>query len=345
MRPNGKNLSELAGLINAALAGDASCVITGVSSPEEAKEGDIVLISDKKYLKLLKTTNASAIIVKEGEYDRGDKNLLLAKNPQLAFARVLEIFRPTYMPAPGVHPKAQVSASAKLGKDVSVQAFAVIEDGAEIGDNAIIFPNAYIGKDARIGAGAIIYPGASIREGTVIGSRVIVHSNAVIGSDGFGYAKEGVKYIKIPQTGVVRIGDDAEIGACVTIDRATVGETVIGRGTKIDNLVHIAHNVKIGEDAIIVAQVGIAGSTRVGNRVQLAGQVGLTGHIEIGDDAMVGAQSGVMNDLPGRSAHSGSPAMPHMDWLRAQSVFARLPELKKKIDELEKKIIELDKKP
>lgn len=337
----GKSLGELAALAGGTLEGDGSAVITGAASVEEAGPGEITFAAEKKYLGLLSTTRASAAVVPEGAA-AGSLNLIIAKNPQLAFAKIVEALRPQELPGPGIHPKAEVHPGAALSKDVSVQAFAVVEDGAAIGERTVIFPGVYIGRGASIGADCVIYPGVSIREGCVLGSRVIVHSNAVIGSDGFGYAKDKGRYVKVPQRGIVRIGDDVEIGASVTIDRATLGETVIGRGTKIDNLVQIAHNVKVGEDSIIVSQAGIAGSTKIGSRVQLGGQVGVAGHITIGDDVGIGAKSGVVQDVPSRSVHSGIPAIPHMDWLRAQNIYAKLPELRKKVAELEKRLAELE---
>ena len=234
---------------------------------------------------------------------------------------------------------------AKIGKGVSIQSFCVVEDGSEIGDGTVLYPGVCIGKGALVGAGCVLYQGVVIREGCRIGDNVIIHCNSVVGSDGFGYARDGAKYVKVPQRGIVILADDVELGACVTVDRATIGETVIGRGTKIDNLVQIAHNVKIGEDTVIVAQAGIAGSTRVGSRAQLGGQVGVAGHITIGDEVGVGAQSGVTGDLPSRGVFSGMPAIPHGEWLRAAVVFPKLPELKKKIAELEKRLAELEEGP
>lgn len=339
-----KTLFEIASIVEGRLIGDGSAVITGVASITDAGAGDISFISEKKYLKLLKTTKASAVIVNDESAAASGVAVIVAKNPQLAFAKLLDVFRPQVLPGPGVHPKAEAHKGALLGVDVSVQAFAVIEEGARVGDRTIIFPSVYIGRNASIGADCILYPGVVVREECKIGDRVIIHSNSIVGSDGFGYTRAGGKYVKLPQRGIVRICDDVEIGACVTIDRAAIGETVVGRGTKIDNLVQVAHNVKIGEDTIIVAQVGIAGSTTVGSRVQLGGQVGLAGHIEVGDDVLVGAQSGVTNDVPSKSIVSGYPVVPHGEWLRSAALFSKLPEFKKRIAELEKRLEELEKK-
>ncbi len=346
MKAAGKRLEELASLTGGRVQGDGSVVITGIAPIEEARPGDITFVADKKHLKLLKGCRAAAVMLREADYPEGSLpaavNLILVKNPYLAFAKALEALRPSQRPAPGIHEKACVHPGATIGKAVSIQACAVVEEGAVIGDRAVICPGAYVGRGAVIGADVVLHEGVTVGEGCCIGKRVIIHSNSVIGSDGFGYARDGAKYYKIPQTGIVRIEDDVEIGACVTVDRATLGETVIQRGTKIDNLVQIAHNVKVGEDSIIVAQTGVAGSSTIGSRVQIGGQAGIAGHTGIGDDAMIGAQSGVTGDVPKGSVMSGYPAIPHGQWLRAATVFAKLPEMKKKLAELEKLIRELE---
>jgi len=339
----GKSLKELAAIVEGIVHGDEAAVITGAAPIEDASPGDITFAADRKYFGLLSTTRASAAVVPEGaDSAPGSLNLIVVKNPQLAFARIVEVLRPLELPGPGVHPKAEVHHSARLGSDVSVQAFSVIEEGAVVGERTVIFPGVYIGKGAAIGSDCVIYPGVSIREGCILGDRVMIHSNAVIGSDGFGYARDSVRYVKVPQRGIVRIGDDVEIGASAAIDRAALGETSIGRGTKIDNLVHIAHNVRIGEDSALAAQTGIAGSTKIGSRTQFGGQVGVSGHLNVGDDVGIGAKSGVVQDVPSKSVCSGIPAIPHMDWLKAQNIYAKLPELKKKIAELERRLAEIE---
>ncbi|MFQ5735646.1 MAG: UDP-3-O-(3-hydroxymyristoyl)glucosamine N-acyltransferase [Thermodesulfobacteriota bacterium] len=337
-----KSLEELASIVGGTVQGDGTVPIRGVAAFEEAREGELTFLTDGRYLKRLGETEASAVIVKPGTAAPDGVNLLVADNPLLAFARLLDLVRPAVLPAPGIHPGSEVHPGATVSEGASIGAFAVIEEGASIGPGTVIYPNVYVGKGASIGIDAILYPGAAVREGCVLGDRVVVHCNSVIGSDGFGYARVGHRQHKIPQRGIVRIGDDVEIGACVTIDRATLGETTVGRGTKIDNLVQIAHNVKLGEDCVIVAQTGIAGSSTAGDRVQLGGQVGVVGHIEIGSDAMVGAKSGVVKGLPSGTAVSGIPAIPHGDWLRSQSVFPKLPEMKRKISELEGRLRALE---
>ena len=341
-----KTVEQLAALSGGRLIGSGGIVIRDVAPLEEAGSDEITFISDKAKLKLLPSIKAGAVIVPEGDWPPSAVNLIAVKNPQIAFAKVMDVFRPTLMPEPGIHPKAEVNAGASIGDGVSIQAYAVVEKGATIGPRTTLYPGVYVGNDARIGADCIIYSGVSIREGCIIHDRVIIHCNTVIGSDGFGYAWDNDLngYRKLPQRGIVRIDDDCELGACVTVDRAAIGETFIGRGSKIDNLVQVAHNVKIGEHAIIVAQVGIAGSARLGNRVQIGGQVGIVGHIDIGDGAMLGAQSGISGPVPAKAIYSGTPAIPHHDWLKASVIFAKLPELKKKINDLEKRLAALEGK-
>ncbi|MBI5286681.1 MAG: UDP-3-O-(3-hydroxymyristoyl)glucosamine N-acyltransferase [Deltaproteobacteria bacterium] len=344
-----KSLGELAGFVGGEVSGDGEVAITGVASLEDASQGDITFIANPRYIPFVSTTRASAIIASAdmAQSIKG-RNILIAINPYLAFARVLDLF--TSGPGGtdlksvpmGIHPKAELHPTARIGSSPSIYPFVYIGEGVRVGDRVTLFPGVYIGRDVTIGDDVLIYSNVSIREDCRIGNRVIIHCNAVIGSDGFGFAKDGSRLHKIPQTGIVRIEDDVEIGACVTIDRATLGETAIRRGTKIDNLVQIAHNVEIGEDSIIVAQVGIAGSAKIGSRVELGGQVGVVGHIAIGDDVKVGAQSGVAHDLPSGQVFSGSPAIPHKDWLRAQGIFAKLPEMRKTLLDLERKVRELE---
>jgi UDP-3-O-[3-hydroxymyristoyl] glucosamine N-acyltransferase len=312
--PEKKSLKELAELTGGRLSGDKTVAITNIAPVQEAGPGDITFVSEARYLKLLKTTRASAVIIKDGTDLTGSGlagvNALLVKNPLLAAATLLKLFRPRPAPPVGVHPSAMVHDGAAIGAGVSVGPCAVIEDGAEVGDGTTIYAHVYIGIGAKTGKGCIIYPGVKVMDGSLLGDRVIIHCNSVIGSDGFGYTEDGGGFVKIPQTGIVRIEDDVELGASVTVDRATMGETVIGRGTKVDNLVQVAHNVKIGPDSVIVAQVGIAGSASIGSHVMM----------------------------------SGYPAIPHRDWLRAQSLYGKLPELKRKITELEERLKSLEGK-
>lgn len=333
-------LKDLAQSLHGEVVGDGEVLICGVAPIEGAKEGDITFLANPRYAHYIKDTRASAVIAKD---PIPGITTLTVDNPYLAFAKVLNLFHPSTRPEPGIHPTAVISPTASLGRDVVVYPHVYVGEGVRIGDRVILYPGVFVGEGVEIGEDSIIHANVSIREGCRIGRRVVIHCNSVVGSDGFGYARDGERHVKVPQVGIVRIEDDVEIGACVTIDRATMGETVIGKGTKIDNLVQIAHNVEIGRDAIIVAQVGIAGSAKVGSRVTLAGQVGVVGHVTIGDDSMVGAQSGVAKDLPPGKAFSGSPAIPHREWLRVQALLPRLPELKREVVELKKKMEEIER--
>jgi len=337
-------LKELAGLVGGSVIGDGEVDIRGVSGIKEAEEGDITFVADLKYLPDLQKTRASAVIIGEKILDSisqapGQRlNLLKVKNPYLAFSQILQSYtKKPYLPT-GVSKKALIGKGSKLGRDISIHPYVVLEEGVRLGDRVVLFPGVYIGKDSEIGDDCLVYPNVTIREGVIIGKRVIIHSGTVIGSDGFGFVEEGGIHHKIPQVGGVVIEDDVEIGANCAIDRATIGTTIIKKGTKIDNLVHIAHNVRIGENSIIVAQVGIAGSVEVGKHVILAGQVGIIDHIRIGDNVTVIGQSGVTHDVEPNQVVSGTVAIPHKDWLKAQAIFVRLPELKKKVMELEERI-------
>jgi UDP-3-O-[3-hydroxymyristoyl] glucosamine N-acyltransferase len=337
-------LQEIARLVNGELVGDPKTVITGISGIKEAKEGDITFLANSKYLSLLHHTKASAIITSR-DISNSSKPLIRTESPSLAFAKVVSLVLPDDTKRPsGLHPTAIVSPTAKLGKNVAVGAYTVIDDKAQIGEGTIIYSGCYIGSNTKIGKDCLIYPHVSIRERIEIGDRVIIHCGTVIGSDGFGFAAVKGVQEKIPQIGTVLVEDDVEIGANVTIDRARFDKTIIGRGTKIDNLVQIAHNVIIGENCIIVAQAGISGSTVLGKNVTLAGQAGLVGHINIGDGAICAAQSGVTKSVPPNTMVSGYPAKPHEVAKRVNACVQSLPELYKKIKELEDKVKELQER-
>jgi len=332
-----KKLRELAEWVDGTVVGDGEIEIFGVSGIDEAQAGEITFVANPKYLRKLSETHASAVIVSK-EATRGEKPLLSVANPYLAFAKILTLFSQKPYQPKGIDSNAWISPTARLGKDLTLYPFVYIGDRCSIGDRVTLYPGVYIGEDSFIGEDSILYPNVSIYSGTVIGKQVILHSGVVVGSDGFAYVKEGKKNVKIPQIGKVEIEDDVEIGSNTTIDRATFGKTIIRRGVKIDNLVQVAHNVTIGEDSIIVAQVGISGSTKIGSNVTLAGQVGVVGHIEIGDNVMVGAQSGVANDLPANQGYTGSPALPHREFLRVITLFPKLPEMRKSLIEIEKRL-------
>jgi UDP-3-O-[3-hydroxymyristoyl] glucosamine N-acyltransferase len=338
-----KRLRELAEWVGGRVVGDGEVEISGVASIEDARTGEITFISNPKYLPKLSETNASAVIV-SSEVTQANKPLLFVTNPSLAFAKIVGLFSYKPYQPKGMDPNAWVNPTAQLGKDLTIYPFVYIGDRCRIGDRVTLYPGVFVGEDSSIGEESVIYPNVSIYSGTMIGKRVILHSGVVVGSDGFGYVKEGRKNVKIPQVGSVVIEDDVEIGANTTIDRAALGKTIIRRGVKIDNLVQVAHNVVIGEDSIIVAQVGISGSTKIGSNVILAGQVGVADHVEIGDNVMVGAQSGVPHNLAPNQGYTGSPALPHREFLRAITVFPKLPEMRKTLNEIEKRLKELEKK-
>jgi UDP-3-O-[3-hydroxymyristoyl] glucosamine N-acyltransferase len=335
-------LKELAQKINAVLDGPGDIEIIGAAGILDAGEGSITFFDGKKITDLEQSRASAALVGMDAPSMR--MPLLRVKNPRLAFAKVLELFhvRP-YSPL-GVSSQAIIGKNVSMGSDLSVHPFVVIADEAKIGNRVTLYPGVYVGKGSIIDDDTVMYPNVCIRENVRIGKRVIIHSGAQIGSDGFGYVTDAGKHHKIPQVGGVIIEDDVEIGSNTTIDRATLGNTVIKQGTKIDNLVQIAHNVTIGEYCFVVAQVGIAGSSTLGNYVILAGQVAVADHVTIKDRVIVSAKSGIMRDLEAGQVVAGSPAMPQRDWLKVQAVLPKLPELKKRIIGLEKQIQELKQK-
>jgi UDP-3-O-[3-hydroxymyristoyl] glucosamine N-acyltransferase len=336
-------LDDLARLVGGKVTGDGRTVIRAVNGIKEAGPGDITFLANTKYAPQLAATKASAVIVAEGT--PAPIPALSVRNPDLAFGLIAEhLSGKTPRPAPGVHPSAVVAATAKVGKNVSIGAGSVVEEDASIGDNAILHPQVYVGREASIGPDAQIYPQVVIRERCRVGARVILHSGTVIGSDGFGYATDKGVHHKIPQVGIVVIEDDVELGANVTVDRARFGRTVIGRGTKIDNLVQIGHNVVLGQGCLLVSQAGIAGSTRLGNYVVMAGQSGLIGHLDIGDGAIITAQSGLTKDVPAGAVMSGSPASDRRTHLKELAALSKLPEALQEIRRLRKELEELGKK-
>lgn len=337
------SVSELAKLLKCPYRGKGSTKICGVASLEGADVGDLVYLSQPKYRKLLEQTRASAAIISKEEKFRRIP-VIQSDNPHLAFIRAVEYFFEPYLPAPGIHVQASVSSSAKIGKGVSIGPFAYVGDDVEIGSRTTIFPLAAIYPNTRIGRNCLIHSSVSIREGSIIGNRVIIHNGAVIGSDGFGFTREKSKsHIKIPQTGVVILEDDVEVGANTTIDRASLGATIIRKGTKIDNLVQIAHNVEVGSHTILAAQTGIAGSSRLGKNVIAAGQVGIADHVKIGDDVIIAAKSGVTKDIPAHSMVAGIPHMEIKDWRKVWASIPQLYDLLKEVKKLKKKIEKLEK--
>ncbi|MFB3885516.1 MAG: UDP-3-O-(3-hydroxymyristoyl)glucosamine N-acyltransferase [Thermodesulfobacteriota bacterium] len=336
-----KRLKELAEYVGGTVIGEDQVEISGVAAIEAAQAGEITFIATPRYLSKLAETKASAIIVQK-EIPSSEKPLLCVNNPYLAFAKILTLFSERPYRSKGIDPDAWISPTAQLGQEITIHPFVSIGERCRIGNRVTLYPGVFVGEGSSIGEESILYPNVSIYPGTVIGKRVILHSGVVIGADGFAYVKEGRKNVKIPQVGTVEIEDDVEIGANTTVDRAALGKTVIRRGVKIDNLVMVAHNVVVGEDSILVAQVGIAGSTKIGSNVTLGGQVGVAGHIEIGDNVMVGAQSGVPSDLAANQAYAGSPVLPHREWLRVANVSSKLPEMRKTLMEIEKRLKKIE---
>src|SRR5262245_53036301 len=336
-------LDELARLVGGKVTGDGKTVIRAVNGIREAGPGDITFLANTKYAPLLGSTRASAVIVADGT--AAPIPTLAVRNPDLAFGLVAQhLYGGARRPPAGVHPSAVVGKSAVIGKNVSIGAGTVVEDGASIGDNTVLFPQVYVGSDTTIGPDCLVYPQVVVRENCRIGARVILHSGTVIGSDGFGYATDKGVHHKIPQVGIVVLEDDVELGANVTIDRARFGRTVIGKGTKIDNLVQIGHNVVLGQGCLLVSQAGIAGSTRVGNYVMMAGQAGVVGHLDIGDRAIITAQTGVTKDVPAGGIRSGSPSQDRRTHLKELAALSKLPEALQEIRKLRQEIEELRKK-
>ncbi len=337
-----KTLKEIAALISGEIAGDGSIIITGVSGIKEARQGDITFLANPKYLPFLDKTQASAIIT-SCDIKSAVKPIIRIDNPSLAFEKVVSLFSQVKVKHPiGVHHTVVLGKDVRLGRNIAIGPYTIVEDNVLIGENTIIYGGCYIGHNTQIGKDTLIYANVIIRESVSIGSNVIVRSGTVIGSEGFGFISINGKHHRIPQIGIVVIEDDVDIGSNVTIDRARFDKTVIGRGTKIDNLVQIAHNVVIGENSIIVAQVGIAGSAIIGNGVTLAGQSGVAGHVTVGDGAVVAGRAGVTKSIPANALVSGFPAKPHDAAKRVNACVQNLPKIYEIVNAMRKKIEELE---
>lgn len=323
----------------------ADIEISGAAGLDEAEAGQVTFLANPRYTPRVQATRASAVLVGENaQIERDNIAILRARDPYLAYTRALRLFHPEPSFEPFIHPSAVIDPSAKIGDGVAVGACAVIGRDVEIGDRVRVFPNVTIYDGVRVGEDSVIHSGVALREGTQLGARVVIHNNVVVGSDGFGYAKdEEARWLKIPQTGRVVIEDGVEIGAGTTIDCASVGETRIARGAKIDNLVQIGHSCIVGEDALICAQVGLAGSSRIGQRVILAGQVGVAGHLQVGDDAVLTAKSATSHDVPPGKVISGIPAFDNREWLRSTAAFRRLGEMQRTVRKLEERLAALEK--
>jgi len=336
-----KRLSDIAAYLGAAVVGDATVEIRDIKGLDEAGEGDLTFLANPKYRKKIATTGASAILVHQ-PVEGVSKNFLIVKDPYGALARLLTLFYPEERDLQGVSPDAFIDPEATVEEGATVYAGAFVGKGAKIGKGTVLYPGVYIGPAAVIGQDSILYPSVTVYRRCLVGNRVILHAGVVVGSDGFGFANPGLENRKIPQVGIVQIDDDVEIQANTTIDRGTLGKTWIQRGTKIDNLVQIAHNVVIGENSIIVSQVGISGSTQLGKRVIIGGQAGLVGHIRVGDNVMIAARAGINKDIPPSRIMSGAPAIPHQEWLRLNAHILRLPQMHKTLTDLAKRIEELE---
>ncbi|MDA3963187.1 MAG: UDP-3-O-(3-hydroxymyristoyl)glucosamine N-acyltransferase [Planctomycetota bacterium] len=335
-------VAEVAKLLEGRIIGDPELELTGISSLTEAGPGDVSFLANPKYAPHLADTRAAAVLV-DSPHDASHLVQIVVANPDWAFAQLVSAFGPQPGRLPiGVHPTAVIGDGVTLGEQVAIGAYVVIGEGAIIGDNCRIHAHAFIGDDATLGTACTIHPHVTVREGCQLGNKVIIHSGAVIGSDGFGYASvEGVHH-KIPQVGIVVVGDDVEIGANTTIDRARFGKTIIGAGSKLDNLVQIAHNVEVGRGCIITAQCGIAGSTTLGSYVTIAGQSGLSGHITIGDQAIIAGQSGVTKNVPAKAVIQGSPATNINDFRKGVINVRRMPQTIAAVKQMEQRLATLE---
>lgn len=330
-------LAEVTRRLSGTLEGDPQCTVTGVAPLDTAGEDHLSFLSNPRYRLSLDSTRAAAVIVAE-DVEAGGVNLIRVKDPYMGFAEAMFLFYGDRPPATGVSDLAYVDPKAVIGEKCTVEPFVFVGAGAVIGDRVIIMSGSHIGPRASIGDDTVIHPNVTAEQGTIIGRRCIVHAACVLGSDGYGFAPDGKRHRKIIQAGIVRVGDDVEMGAGCTIDRAALGETVIGDGTKIDNQVHVAHNVVIGRNCLLVAQVGLAGSVTLGDNVIMAGHSGVAGHLSVGDGAVIMAKSAAFKDVPAGTVMAGVPAIEAGVWKRSSAVFARLDQLKKQVARLEREI-------
>lgn len=339
-----KSVQELAVFLHGTVEDDnPQLVITGVNGLLEAGPQDISF-AVPPHVEHCHLSKAGVMVLSHDDPKLDGRPVIRVENPRAAFAALLELFRAPEEIERVISPLAYIASTAKIGNNVAVQPFAVIEDGAEIGDGSIIYPHVYVGKRVKIGTDCIVYPSVTIREDCVLGNRVILQAGSVIGGDGFGYVTQNGKHSKVLQTGNVVLQDDVEIGNNTCIDRATVDSTIVGKGTKIDNLVHLGHNDILGENCLVVAHVGISGSVTVGNNVTFAGQVGTVGHITIGDNCVFGGKTGITNNIPANSFMAGFPAMPHKEWLRQEANLRKIGDLIKRVKDLEKELAKLSDK-
>jgi UDP-3-O-[3-hydroxymyristoyl] glucosamine N-acyltransferase len=336
-------LQEIAGLLGGDVIGAADVIISDARPIEEANEGDITFIVNKKYLAKLKTTKATAILAPPQTVAAG-RNLLIVADPYVAFAKLLTLFYPLEHGVSGISPDAYIEDGAIVSPEATIFAGTFVSRGAKIEKGVVLYPGVYIGRNVSVGENSILYANVTVYYSCIIGKRVILHSGVVVGADGFGFAAPGISNTKIPQVGFVQIDDDVEIGANSTIDRATMTKTWIQRNVKIDNLVQIAHNVVIGENSAIAAQAGIAGSTKLGKSVMVGGQTGMAGGLNIGDHVSIAARSALHRDIESHQIVGGSPPLPYQQWLKLEALKLKLPEMKKTIEELVKKVESLQEK-
>jgi UDP-3-O-[3-hydroxymyristoyl] glucosamine N-acyltransferase len=348
--PPERILRDLAEYVGGRVIGDDSATISRVAPIEEAGPGDITFLANPRYARFIPLSKASAIIVAPqvvgNERVKSGQGFLEVAQPYVAFAKILQLFSPSAEYRREIAPSADIDPTAKLGHDVSIYPHVYVGKFAQVGDRSVLLPGVFLGDGVAVGSDCVLHPNVVVRDGCRLGNRVILQPGVVIGSDGFGYAGSGDYRIKIPQAGVVEIEDDVEIGANTTIDRATLGRTLIGRGAKIDNLVQIAHNVTVGANSVIAAQAGIAGSTKLGKNVTLAGQVGVVNHIEIGEGAIIGPQSGVPQSVPAGALLSGGIGVaPHHEWLKVMTLLPQLPKLWRLVRSLEKQVAQFANRP
>jgi UDP-3-O-[3-hydroxymyristoyl] glucosamine N-acyltransferase len=336
-------LHRIAEAVDGEVVGDGDLVITGINSLDDAGPSELSFFSDRRYQESLRKTRAGALLISQ-RTDLFQGPQVIVSNAELAYAKAAALFTPPAAIQVGVSRQAVVHEKSLIGKDVSIYPLVYVDERADIGDGTTLFPGVFVGQGAKIGKRCLIYPNVAILKGCIIGDDVIIHPGSVIGGDGFGFVRDGAVSIKIPQMGIVQIDDHVEIGANNCIDRAALGKTWIKRGTKTDNLVHIAHNVVIGENTIIVAQAGISGSCHIGREVIIGGQVGIIDHIDVGDRVMIGPQSGIAKPIAAGEVVSGYPAMPHRLWLKASAMVPKLPELVQRVRQLERRIEEMEQR-
>lgn len=336
-------LKEIAQYLEAELVGDGSVEISGMNGILEAQAGDITFLANPKYKDKLPLCQASAVVVGLDVEAEG-VNLIKMENPRLAFARLVGMMVPKKQENKKVSPDAHIEPSAKLGKDVTVYAGAYIGENSVVGDNTVVYPGVFIGHEVKIGEDCLFYANVSIQHGTIIGDRVVINPSSVIGSEGFGYERDGDRHFKIPQVGTVVIEDDVEIGGLCAIDRGSIKATVIGKGTKLDNLIHVAHNCQLGENNLLLSQCGLAGTVKTGQNVYFAGQSGCLDHIQVADYAQIGSRAIVTGNIEEAGLYYGYPARPYQEWKKANALFYKADEQRKKVIALEKRLSQLEEK-